>query len=178
MWSPDIYVAALRFAADRHQGQTVPGTGHPYVVHLAMVASEVMGVLAREPFDDPDLALQCALLHDCIEDTDTRADDVLAAFGPRVLAGILALTKDPAVAKDQRMADSLRRIQAEPKEVWIVKLADRITNLQPPPEAWPREKRRAYREEAIRIHAALAPASSYLATRIQTKIELYQGYCA
>lgn len=92
MWSPDLYVRALRFAADRHQGQTVPGTGHPYVVHLAMVASEVMGALARESFDEPDLAVQCALLHDCVEDTGTSRDDLLEVFGPHVLAGVLALS--------------------------------------------------------------------------------------
>jgi len=41
----------------------------------------------------------------------------------------------------------------------LVKLADAITNLQPPPVHWSREKRARYREEAIEIYSALKDAS-------------------
>ena len=37
-WSQDAYTAALRYAAHAHQGQRVPGTDLPYVVHAAVVA--------------------------------------------------------------------------------------------------------------------------------------------
>jgi len=177
MWSPDVYGDALRFAATRHAGQTVPGSGHPYVVHLTSVAAEVLGALARERFAQPDLAVQCALLHDCVEDTPTTRDEVAAHFGEAVAAGVAALSKDDALPKDQRMADSLRRIQAQPHEVWIVKLADRITNLQPPPPHWSVEKRVGYVAEAGAILAALAPASVYLADRLAEKMSRYQDYC-
>jgi (p)ppGpp synthase/HD superfamily hydrolase len=35
-----------------------------------------------------DLAIQCALLHDVLEDTDTTESAVEVAFGPLVLRGI------------------------------------------------------------------------------------------
>lgn len=51
----------------------------------------------------------------------------------------------------------------------MVKMADRITNLQPPPKHWTPEKISRYREEACQIHQALKGACSYLAARLQEK---------
>ena len=174
-WSPDRYLEALAFAARAHGDQRVPGTGFPYVTHVVSVAMEVLAAAREDPFD-ADLAVACALLHDVLEDTPTPAEAVERAFGPRVLAGVRALTKDAALPKADRMADSLRRLAAQPREVALVKLADRITNLQPPPADWTREKRLAYREEARQILAAVGPACAPLAARLAAKIEAYAAY--
>lgn len=40
------------------------------------------------------------------------------------------------VPGSEQMEDSLRHIRLRPKEIWAIKLADRITNLQPPPSHW------------------------------------------
>src|SRR5688572_18850309 len=93
MWNPDTYLRALRFAAERHATQLVPGTSLPYVVHLSSVAAEVMRGITVEPVDDPDLAVACALLHDVMEDTVTTYDELLGAFGADVANGVAALTK-------------------------------------------------------------------------------------
>ncbi|MEZ4637992.1 MAG: hypothetical protein R2856_24035 [Caldilineaceae bacterium] len=71
------------------------------------------------------------------------------------------------------MTDSLHRIQQQPHEVWLVKLADRIVNLQPPPPHWHAAKIAAYREEARTILAVLGPADAYLAQRLAEKIKIY-----
>jgi guanosine-3',5'-bis(diphosphate) 3'-pyrophosphohydrolase len=176
MWNPDVYGDALRFAATRHGAQTVPGSGHPYVVHLTTVAAEVLAALARERFAQPDLAVQCALLHDTVEDTATTRDEIVAHFGEAVADGVTALSKDDTLPKEAQMADSLRRIHTQPMEVWIVKLADRITNLQPPPHHWTLEKRRGYHAQAGEILAALAPASLYLADRLAAKMSEYERW--
>ena len=176
MWSPDAYTDALRFAAERHRGQEVPGSGLPYVVHLTQVAAEVAATLARERFAQPDLAIQCALLHDTLEDTETTADELSARFGSGVAAGVQALTKDARLPKAEQMADSLSRIQAQPHEVWIVKLGDRSANLGRPPASWSRAKRARYREEAGAILRALAPASLHLADRLAARIAAYQAF--
>lgn len=176
MWSADGYLDALRFAAERHRGQLVPGTDLPYVVHVTAVAAEVMGALARERFADPDLAVQCAVLHDTLEDTATEVDEIVARFGSRIAAGVQALTKDASLPKAARMADSLRRIREQPEEVWIVKLADRIVNLGRPPDGWSPEKRRAYRVEAGEILRVLAGASLHLADRLAQRMEAYQAF--
>src|SRR4051794_24188070 len=120
MFTPDRYVAALRFAATKHAGQRMTGSELPYLVHVTSVAGEVLAAL--EPELDGDLAVQCALLHDTLEDTATTFDELAAAFGRAVADGVLALSKvDDAIPKHERMADSLRRIRLQPREVWIVK---------------------------------------------------------
>lgn len=177
LWSPDVYVAAFRFAGRAHRGQTYPGSdGLPYIMHISMVTMEVMGALAVEQVDEPDLAMQCAILHDTIEDTEATYEQVAAEFGRPVANGVLALSKDSSLPKADRMADSLRRIREQPREVWIVKLADRISNLEPPPDYWSSEKRARYRDEAGDILAALGSASPYLSGRIQAKIGAYHAY--
>jgi (p)ppGpp synthase/HD superfamily hydrolase len=176
MYSPDRFVAALEFAAARHHAQKIPGTELPYVVHAVSVAAEVIAALPTTPVDDPELAVLCALLHDTIEDTGTQRDEIAAAFGGAVADGVVALSKDPAVLKPDQMADSLRRIRLQPREIWIVKLADRITNLAGPPPYWLPEKRRAYRDEAIVIADALGAASATLDARIRSRIDAYAAY--
>jgi guanosine-3',5'-bis(diphosphate) 3'-pyrophosphohydrolase len=170
-FSVDRYVAALRFAAARHHAQSVPGTELPYLVHVASVAAEVIAALATTPVDNPDLGVACALLHDTIEDTETTYDEILQAFGAAVADGVQALTKTAG------MADSLRRIRLQPHEIWMVKLADRITNLAPPPAKWTREKCRGYREEAIAIADALGAASATLDSRLRARIASYAAFC-
>lgn len=173
MWSQDRYTAAARFAAAAHQGQTVPGGELPYLLHVTLVAMEVAAALRAEGGHDEDLALQCALLHDTVEDTAVTYEQVAAAFGRAVADGVLALSKDERLPKGEQMPDSLRRIRAQPREVWLVKLADRIVNMQPPPKHWQGDKIAAYKDEARSILAALGAASPLLAARLEQKIEAY-----
>lgn len=173
MWSQDRVMAASLFAARAHAGQLVPGSELPYLLHVTQVALEVTAALQAEPGHDADLAIQCALLHDTVEDTPVTYEELTSMFGHAVADGVLALTKDEALPKEQQMADSLRRITAQPHAVWIVKLADRIVNLQPPPEKWQTHKIEAYREESRGILATLGAASPLLAARLAEKIEAY-----
>jgi (p)ppGpp synthase/HD superfamily hydrolase len=68
-WSQETYAKAYRFAAEAHNGQLFPGTELPYIMHVSFVSMEVIAALAQEPELDGNLAVQCALLHDVIEDT-------------------------------------------------------------------------------------------------------------
>ena len=172
-WSQEAYLKAFRFAAGAHRGQLVPGTEYPYVVHTGMVAMEVMAALVIEEGLDGNLAVQCALLHDVIEDTGTTFEQVGTAFGLEVADGVLALSKKKSLPAPQRLADSLGRIQERPREVWMVKLADRITNLQPPPAHWTQSKIASYRREAAEILERLGAASGLLAERLAAQIGRY-----
>jgi (p)ppGpp synthase/HD superfamily hydrolase len=140
---------------------------------------EVMSAIVQQPnMENPNLSIQCALLHDTLEDTPVTYDELLLRFGEDVSNGVLALTKNKQLpTKTEQMADSLMRIRSQPHEIWIVKLADRITNLQTPPSHWSKQKIRAYREEAITILDALGSSHDYLATRLEKKIEHYQMHC-
>ena len=165
-WTPAAWIEASRFAAQAHAGQTVPGTDLPYLLHVTTVAQEVAVAIAIEG-GDGDLAVRCALLHDTIEDCGVAHGALVDAFGAAVADGVAALSKTDGPTKQARMADSLRRIRQQPKEVWMVKLADRITNLQPAPAHWTAEKRIAYHAEAGEILAQLGEASPHLSGRLQ-----------
>lgn len=169
----DRYTTAAQFAAAAHAGQTVTGTTLPYLLHVTLVAMEVSAALRAEPGHDEGFAIQCALLHDTVEDTSVSYAQLVATFGQPVADGVLALSKDPTLPKGEQMRDSLRRIQAQPHAVWLVKLADRIVNLQPPPQHWTTEKIAAYKEEARVILATLGAASPLLAARLAAKIAAY-----
>lgn len=180
-WSPDAYAQAWAFATRYHRGQTYGGPAQgeqiDYLNHIGSVAMELLWALPTAPAADGDLAVQCALLHDVIEDTEATYELVLEQFGPAVAAGVLALTKDAGLpTKAAQMADSLDRIRRQPPEVWMVKLADRITNLYQPPYYWDKAKIAAYRQEALTIYEALHPANAALAGRLREKIELYQQF--
>ncbi len=176
-WSPEVYQRAALLAAKAHQGQMLPDSPAPYLVHLMLVAAEVTAALQVEEGLDGDLAVACALLHDTLEDTAVQSADLRREFGPLVAAGVQALTKDPALPKEQRLADSLRRILAQPREtareVALVKLADRVVNLRPAPASWTRAKIAAYREDAQIIRETLGAASPHLAGRLARRIATY-----
>ena len=185
-WSQDTYIKAYKFAAEAHNGQLVPGTTLPYLMHISMVAMEITAALAVEQVDNPDLAIQCALLHDTIEDTDVTYDDVVKQFGTDVADGVMALTIDETIGPDlgkferrwMQLEDYLRRIKQQPREIWMVKMADRITNLQPPPEHWDDRMIERYREGAELIYKELVPASEYLGERLRVKIGGYGDGCS
>jgi len=182
-WSQDTYIKACRFAAEAHNGQLFPGTNLPYLMHISLVAMEVIAALAVEQVDHPNLAVQCALLHDTIEDTEISYSDVQVSFGTDVADGVLALSQNKQLAATEdkftrrwlQLEDSLKRIKQQPGEVWMVKLADRITNLQPPPGHWNDEKITRYKKGAEQIHGELASASDYLGQRLRQKIDVYPG---
>ena len=169
----EAWLRAWRFAAQAHAGQTLPDGDLPYIVHLGAVSMEVLVAHQLEPLARPQLALQCALLHDTLEDTDTTEAKLEASFGLDVLAGVRALTKNPALPKDRAMADSLSRIRLQPPEIWAVKLADRISNLSQPPRHWSEEKIAAYKREAEQILRELGSAHAFLAARLQDRIAAY-----
>ena len=172
----DATLAAWRYAAQAHLGQTLPDGDLPYVVHVGTVAMEVMAAHALDPLADPGLAFQCALLHDTVEDCGASLEDLAMRFGPAVAAGVSALSKRKDLPKAEAMADSLARIRQQPKAVWAVKLADRITNLQPPPKRWTAAKRTQYQSEARAILEALGAGNAVLASRLASKILAYEAF--
>lgn len=180
-WSREKYFKAYNFAAEAHKGQLVPGTDMPYVVHASIVAMEIIAALAVETVERPNLAVQCALLHDCLEDTYIVYDEIVTQYGIYVADGVLALSKDGAVGKTEdeykrdrlQLEDSLQRIKQQPREIWMVKMADRIVNLRRPPSHWNDGKIVWYKQGAELIHKELSSASEYLGERLRARIDRY-----
>ncbi|HEY5920644.1 MAG TPA: HD domain-containing protein [Kofleriaceae bacterium] len=176
MFSPDRYVDAMRFAAVAHLAQQEPGQNLPYLVHVVSVAAEVIAALPVLHGIDIDLAVTSALLHDTVEDTQVTLDEIRARYGDAVASGVAALTKNQTLGA-QAMADSLRRITEQPREIAIVKLADRITNMSSPPSYWNKAKRESYRVEAGLIADTLGYASPELEARLRARIAAYAAFC-
>jgi (p)ppGpp synthase/HD superfamily hydrolase len=180
-WSQESYIKAYKFSAKAHNGQHVPGTTLPYIMHASFVAMEVIAALCVEAVRLPDLAVQAALLHDTLEDTDVTYDQLKEQFGNDVADGVMALTIDETIGPGLgiferrwlQLEDYIKRIKRQPREIWMVKMADRITNLQPPPEHWDDKMIERYRKGAEVIFEELVPASKFLGERLKVKIDEY-----
>ncbi|MEU6036356.1 HD domain-containing protein [Actinomadura sp. NPDC047616] len=142
---------AVAAARHWHGDQTRP-TGAPYLEHLL----EAVEVLARGRGVTDVSVLAAALLHDVVEDTGATARDVEAEFGPWVGELVEWVTKPPSdglgrQAKRAAKAAYLRRLRDAPREAIMVKLADRISNVQTLDRMPPDFQRRYYAETCTYI---------------------------
>jgi len=180
-WDQDVYIKAWNFATIAHHDQTYGGPNEgqriEYINHVSSVTMEVIWSLSQSKSIDGNLAIQCALLHDVIEDTKVTYENIKFEFGVKVADGVSALTKDETLlTKHEQMVDSLQRIITQPREVWMVKLADRITNLSKPPSSWNNEKKKNYLTEAKLIHEYLGPSNTLLSMRLLSRVDNYEQY--
>ena len=178
MNTQSIYQETIKFAAAKHleKDQKVPGTELPYVVHLSNVTMEILIAGQQTENFNLDFAIRVSLLHDTIEDTNTSFSELEEKFGIEVANSVLALTKNKELPKTDQMKDCLLRIKKLSKEVLAVKMADRITNLQPPPPTWDNEKKRKYHREAQIILDELAEGNLFLADRMREMILEYEKH--
>ncbi|WP_109438923.1 MULTISPECIES: HD domain-containing protein [Aquimarina] len=171
----ELYQKAMKFAGEKHSEQKVPGTNSNYLLHISNVAMEVLIAYNFDKTFDIDFAIQIAILHDTIEDTTADFDEIKKEFNETIAQAVCALTKDEKlVSKEEKMIDSLTRINKLKKEVGLVKIADRITNLQTPPQHWSKDKIIKYCNEAKLISSTLKNKNDYLNKRLETKICEYE----
>ncbi len=74
------------------------------------------------------------------------------------------------------MADSINKLLTQSYEIQMVKLADRITNMQKPPESWDSLKILNYHKEAKFILSCLKNSNLHLSKRLEEKINNYVVY--
>jgi hypothetical protein len=177
-YSTKVYKDALSFALKAHKNQKTP-EGLPYSFHICSVANEVINSLSmhRMSYDEANVAVACALLHDVNEDTEEKVSKYTLEIEniDEITAGVEALTKDETLpSKQEQMADSIKRLENLPYCIQMVKLADRITNLAPAPLFWNKVKRKSYLDEAKYILENLKDSNPYLATKLQERIDNYQ----
>ena len=172
------WLVATKLHHGQMYGGSKAGEDVDYINHVGSVVFEVMNALPHENTINADLAILCAILHDTVEDTAYTYQDVKTQFGKSVADGVMALTKNEQLigGKRVKMVDSLHRIKQQPKEVWMVKLADRIVNLSSAPHYWSSPKKKAYQEEGRLILENLKEGSQFLANRLEEKIEMYNTF--
>ena len=64
----ELHIGAYQYAAKAHNGQLLPGSDLPYIVHLSLVSMEIKAASTVGSRNlEGDFALQCALLHDTVD---------------------------------------------------------------------------------------------------------------
>ena len=94
-----LILKAAHFAAEKHIDQRRKDKhASPYIIHpisVALAITQIGGV------DDPEI-LAAALLHDTLEDTDTKPEELEAKFGKKVCEYVLDVSDNKTLPKDER----------------------------------------------------------------------------
>lgn len=170
MWNSQLIERAIFVMTNAHENQKMKWPiDMPYSAHPTAVLLEAIKYCHNEDLNWDILAC-CALLHDVLEDTSVTYEDIVNDFGLEIADGVSALTKNDKIEKSKRMQDSLDRIQKQPKEIAIVKMADRLFNIRERVPVWSLEKQNEYLAEANVIYDALKYANENLACALKSAI--------
>lgn len=146
--------AAYEFGAKAHAGQSRK-TGEAYITHPVAVAQE----LAEMRLDAQ--AITAAILHDTVEDTAASLDDISEKFGSEVallVDGVSKLDQIQFRSRAEAQSESFRKMMLamiEDIRVILVKLADRLHNMQTL-GAMPTNKKKRIARETLDIYAPIA----------------------
>src|SRR3989442_3808787 len=152
----DLIKKAYVYSAKVHQGQ-IRKSGEPYLVHPL----EVAGLLAELKLDEASIV--AGLLHDTIEDTLAKPEEIHDLFGPEVLALVEGVTKlgtfsHGPTTQEEKQAENFRKMlvaMAKDIRVILVKLADRTHNMRTLAHMQPEAQQRIA-QETLDIYAPLA----------------------
>jgi GTP diphosphokinase / guanosine-3',5'-bis(diphosphate) 3'-diphosphatase len=146
---------AYEFARKMH-GEQLRASGEPYYGHPVNVAWILAGLHL-----DPD-SIITALLHDTVEDTDVTLEDIEAHYGKTVaflVDGVTKLGKLKFTSVRTQQGENLQKfVLAITKDVRVllVKLADRLHNMQTLSYIPRKAKRERIARETAEIYAPLA----------------------
>ncbi len=120
---------AFLFAKRLHEGQ-YRVSEEPYIIHPVEVAKILVGLKVDNH------TIMAAFLHDILEDTDTKPEEIKEKFGEDVLnlvQGVTKLSKLQFKSKEERQAENFRRLfiaMANDVRIIFLKLADRLHNMR------------------------------------------------
>jgi GTP diphosphokinase / guanosine-3',5'-bis(diphosphate) 3'-diphosphatase len=120
---------AFQFAYDLH-GDQKRKSGEPYICHPIAVAG-----LLRD-LGGGAAMIAAGFLHDIVEDTDIKIDEIESRFGhetAHLVEGVTKLSKFEFSSKKEQQAENFRRMfvaMAQDIRVIVVKLADRLHNMR------------------------------------------------
>ena len=165
---------AIRFAADKHRNQRRKDSERsPYINHPIEVAQllwEVGGVRDVE-------VLLAAILHDTVEDTDTRPEEISGRFGEKVRSFVMEVTDDKNLPKGERKLLQIVNAPHKSYGAKLIKLADKACNVRNlvtmPPKNWSLERRQEYLLWGEKVVAGLRGTNAALEEYYDH--ELYSG---
>ncbi len=165
--------AAFKFAAVKHREQIRKDAAqNPYIVHPVNVTFILWGVGLVTDID----TLIAALLHDTIEDTGTKENEIADRFGITVLNIVKEVTDDKEKPKHERKILQIEHAPTLSNEAKLVKLADKISNIDdvinnPPPD-WSNERRHEYLDWAEQVVNGLRGINKPLENRFDELLKL------
>jgi len=125
----DLISRAERFVRERHKGQ-FRRNGEPYINHPLRVSENVLKFKGSPRVSELAAA---ALLHDTLEDTDTKVSEIREKFGEFVALLVVQLTIDRSIANTIGKTKYLSKKFSDERKVgdWAlaIKLADRLDNV-------------------------------------------------
>ena len=141
---------AIAFATKAHTGQTRNNGQTPYVTHPI----KVMELLKQFTLDE--IILISAIGHDLYEDTDVNYYDVEKEFGVAVadLIGEVTNTWDDQIKWEDKALLTYRHVQHMSYGAYLIKMADRICNLNEM-DTWTAYRKIRYLANSLFILAAL-----------------------
>ena len=146
--------AAYEYAREHH-GEQMRRDGTPFITHPINVAQ----IVAEMRLDSESII--AALLHDCIEDTDTTYEDVAKIFGVTVadiVDGVTKLTRVKYATMEEEQMENLRKMlfaMSRDIRVILIKIADRLHNMRTMEYQTPaKQKKKAF--ETMEIYAPIA----------------------
>jgi guanosine-3',5'-bis(diphosphate) 3'-pyrophosphohydrolase len=146
--------AAYVFSDSAHRGQ-MRSSGDPYISHPLAVAETLAGWHLDAQ------ALMAALLHDVMEDTHVTKEQIAERFGKvtaELVDGVSKLDRIEHQSYEEAQAENFRKMllaMARDVRVILIKLADRLHNMQTLDAVRP-EKRRRVARETLDIYAPIA----------------------
>ncbi|MFN6962856.1 MAG: HD domain-containing protein [Pyrinomonadaceae bacterium] len=154
---------AASFAAKRHTGQHRKGRSQePYINHPLEVASLLANIGGVTDID----VLIAAILHDTLEDTATKPEELAERFGERVRDLVLEVTDDKSLPKQRRKDLQVEHAPHLSPGAKTIKLGDKISNIvditERPPSDWSDERRRQYIDWGERVVAGLRGSNAGL----------------
>jgi guanosine-3',5'-bis(diphosphate) 3'-pyrophosphohydrolase len=163
---------AASFAARKHTGQKRKGErGEPYINHPLEVASLIANVGGVEDYD----ILIAAILHDTVEDCGVKREEIAELFGEKVAGFVMEVTDDKSLPKAERKRLQVEHAPHLSPEAKIVKLADKISNINDitnsPPADWSVERRLEYIEWGVDVVAGLRGANEPLEVHFDKLVE-------
>ena len=144
-------------------------SGEPYYTHPLSVATKLCDLNLDKN------TVIAGLLHDALEDTELKREDIRREFGPDVLSLVEGVTKlgqirikkgwfpfarvkTEEIPEFERQLETLRKMliaMSKDVRVVLIKLADRMHNLETL-QYLPEAKRERYAREALEIFAPIA----------------------
>jgi GTP diphosphokinase / guanosine-3',5'-bis(diphosphate) 3'-diphosphatase len=151
-----LILKALKFAARKHRNQRRKDQeGTPYINHPIIVAETLWRV---GQVHDP-LTIAAAILHDTIEDTDAKPEEIESLFGKEILLLVQECSDDKSLPKEVRKRLQIENAPHKSVKAKLIKLADKICNVHDiagsPPSGWPLQRRIDYLDWTERVVAGL-----------------------